>query len=225
MVFTTGGEKRRIRGQEIGPSEEARPTCYTCFRPTSHCVCGLVTPFTAHCGILILQHPNEWRKYYSTVKLVQRAVRNSACLRGVIFDENMLKKRLNSREVYLLYPGANAANCEEVLLNADSTVVVIDGTWDEAGKIVYRNPILKTLPRLSFAKKLCSNYRIRKEPKEGCLSTVEAVGHLLRLNALAQGKDAAAYDGLFEAFGRMVDQQLSFFPRMRDPAFGQAITS
>ena len=46
-----------------------RPTCYRCYRPESHCVCGLVPPFEAHCGLLVLQHPHERRKYYSTARL------------------------------------------------------------------------------------------------------------------------------------------------------------
>lgn len=68
--------------QVVDTTLGGRPTCYSCFRPKSHCVCGTVSPIEAHCNLLILQHPNEWRKY-STAKLVTKTIVNARTLRGV----------------------------------------------------------------------------------------------------------------------------------------------
>lgn len=198
-----------------------RPMCYSCMRPESHCVCGFITPFKAHCNILILQHPHERKKYYSTAKLVLQGITNSRLLRGVVFQPGELEQACADQNPYVLYPSATSHDCEAVELDEKSTVIVLDGTWSEAGKILRRNPLLSKLPTLSFRRDLRSEYKIRKQPKDFCLSTIECIGHLLKLNQSAKGKGGSTieYDLLFTAFARMVDQQLNYFPRMRSPDF------
>ena len=195
-----------------------RPTCYTCFRPVSHCVCGFVEPFRAHFNTVILQHPNERRKYYSTTKLVSGAIQNSRILRGVEFDASALESLLEGQSTYLLYPRAGAIDASEARLDCSCTVVVIDGTWREAAKIIFRNEFLKKLPCLTFKREMQSNYKIRKQPKPGCLSTLESLGALLKINAEVMGHDALlpAYDSLFAGFDRMVAQQLRYWPSRRE---------
>jgi DTW domain-containing protein YfiP len=201
----------RKKGQPTHQISEGRATCYTCLRPHAHCVCGFITPFAAHTNLLLLQHPNEWRKYYSTAKLVRQAITNASLMRGVTFSEKSLQSTMNPYETYMLYPGAQAADCEEVELSDRHLVIVIDGTWDEAQKIVYRNPILHNIRRISFNRAFTSTYRIRKPPKVGYLSTVESVAHLLTLNAVRSGKAhmIPTYQGLFTLFDEMISRQLA----------------
>lgn len=191
-----------------------RPTCFDCFRPHSHCVCNFIPPFAAHCNTLILQHPHERKKYYSTVKLLSKAVTNLTLLRGLEFDATALENKLHGQKPYLLYPSADAIDCTDVTLDSGNTVIVIDGTWREAQKIIFRNRFLTALPCLSFKSPITSKYRIRKQPKAGYLSTLESLGYLLKLNAQSSGNEllAAKYDSLFEGFHRMIDQQLNYWP-------------
>jgi DTW domain-containing protein len=165
----------------------------------------------------MLQHPHERRKYYSTAKMVALAIENSRLMRGLYFEEGVIEKALVGQDTYLLFPGEGAQSCLDISLNETSTVVVLDGTWSEAGKLLRRNPILERLPRLSFSTPLQSNYRIRKQPKSHYLSTLESIGHLLIQNARAQGResDCENYQGLFRGFDQMVEQQLKYFPRMK----------
>lgn len=200
----------RHRNDPIDPETFVpREMCYECLRPEGHCVCNLIPPFAAHCKILILQHYHERKKYYGTAKLLAKGLTNARVLRGIIFEPEQLNL---DPKTYLLYPSASAVDCSSIELDAESTVVVIDGTWDEAAKILFNNPILKTLPCLTFTAPLRSRYRIRKQPKPHFLSTIESVAHLLRINAAATGKDAARYDALLQGFNQMVEQQLSFVP-------------
>ncbi len=205
----------RYKGVPTHDISEARATCYACFRPHSHCVCGFLRPFEAHTNLLLLQHPNEWRKYYSTAKLVKDSILNSELWRGVTFEPEKLSAAIASHETFLLYPGKDAVDCEEVALSHRSLIIVIDGTWDEAQKIVYRNPILHPVQRISFSKPLTSTYRIRKPPKGGYLSTVESIAHLLTLNAVVSGcaHKIPTYQGLFEVFNEMVNRQLKHMGR------------
>ena len=174
-------------------------------------------PLEAHCNILILQHPNEYRKYYSTAKLVLKGITNARLLRGIEFDAAVLRQTLAGQSPYLLFPTKDATDCEEIILNANHTIIAIDGTWDEARKIVHRNPALRDFPCLTFKRALRSNYRIRKQPQAHCLSTIESIAHLLKLNALACAGSAKSnsYDSLLVGFTKMVEQQLKSIPEHR----------
>lgn len=202
-------------------SNAGRPTCYACLRPYSHCLCKLLERFDAHCNILILQHPNEYRKYYSTAPLVTLSIRNSKLIRSIEFPDSVIKNEISDLNPYLLYPGSQATDCEEVTLNRSNVVLVIDGTWSEAKKIVKRNPTLCSLPQLSFKRLIRSEYRIRKQPKLNYLSTVESIAHLLNLNACANGKteESKRYQSLLRAFNTMVERQFCYFPRMQNLAY------
>lgn len=195
----------------------ARPDCLKCFRPLSHCLCSLIKQFDAHCNIIILQHPNERRKYYSTAKIVTRSIKNSRLLQGVEFEEKFLEEILSQTNPYLLFPGPDSRDCESFALNKSDTIIALDGTWSEAGKLLSRNPILKKLPKISFSRELRSEYKIRKQPKEKYLSTLESVGHLLKLNAACSTglpqNCIQNYQQLFTVFNTMVDRQLTYFPR------------
>ncbi|NDC37562.1 MAG: DTW domain-containing protein [Proteobacteria bacterium] len=177
-------------------------------------MCGLIASFSAHVNTLVLQHPNERRKYYSTAKLLSTAVTNCTVMRGVEFDPEHLARITAGQNCYLLYPSREARDCSEVPLSNQETIIVVDGTWREAAKIVFRNPFLQSLPRLSFKEELQSRYRIRKQPKQGCLSTIESVAHLLKRNALVSGaaESVPRYDSLLEGFERMIAQQVAFWP-------------
>lgn len=201
----------RTRGLPTHTIREGRATCYECLRPKDHCLCNSIVPFQAHTNVLILQHPNEWRKYYSTAKLARRSIENSALLRGVIFEESRIQATLGETEPILLYPGPTSIDCEKIPLTTRHSVLVIDGTWDEAGKIVWRNPMLQKLPRISFHAPITSQYRIRKQPRAGYLSTIESIAHLLTINARAFGREEylTPYEGLFTTFDRMVQIQLA----------------
>ena len=202
--------KKRRRNDPIDPlTFSARPVCYECMRPTGHCVCNLIEPFAAHCQIVILQHFHERKKYYGTAKLVTKGLTNCRIVRGIIFT---LEQLALDADTYLLFPGKSAADCRSVILSAQTKVIVIDGTWDEAAKIIFNNPILKALPLLSFSTPLKSRYRIRKQPQPHFLSTIESIAHMLRINAPVSGADPGIYQRLLGGFDQMIEKQLSFVP-------------
>jgi DTW domain-containing protein YfiP len=61
-------------------------------------------------------------------------------------------------------------------------IVILDGTWSQAKTLWWRNAWLLKLPRLVLKPKLRSRYdAIRKEPRTGCLSSVETVGEVMNV--------------------------------------------
>ncbi len=121
---------------------------------------------------------------------------DSGALRAALADP--------TRTAILLYPAEGAVDVAEFSSGKQLTLVVVDGTWSNAKKMVERNPVLAALPRVAFQPPRPSEYRIRKEPKPYCVSTVEALAHVL---GVLEG-DAARFEGLLEPFHRMIDRQI-----------------
>lgn len=54
-------------------------------------------------------------------------------------------------------------------------IILLDGTWSQAKTLLYRNPWLHRLPRLALPTDVASIYgRLRREPRRGHVSTLEA---------------------------------------------------
>jgi hypothetical protein len=90
----------------------------------------------------------------------------------------------------------------------------VDGTWPLAKKVVKTNPVLASLPRIGFTPRRPSNYRIRAEPAEHCVSTIEAVVEVL---GALEGGDPARFDAMLHPFEFMVDTQLENQSHRNDP--------
>ncbi len=125
-----------------------------------------------------------------------------------------LEKMLGEPDTFLLFPGLDSVDVAE-LPQPPRNLLVVDGTWIDARKLVERSPLLSGLPRLGFCPPQPSNYRIRREPAEHCLSTIEAVAYVL---SVLEGEQ---FSPMLGAFTRMVDQQLAFIatrsPSSRHP--------
>ena len=72
--------------------------------------------------------------------------------------------------------------------------------------MIYLSPILNEFPHYAFVPEKPSNYRIRKEPDEAFISTIEATVAALRII----DKDPNKYGELLDLFDRMVDRQIDF---------------
>jgi hypothetical protein len=88
---------------------------------------------------------------------------------------------------------------------------VVDGTWSQARKVVRQNPTLSSLPRLAFRPEAPSEYRIRREPSEDCVSTIEALMHALG----TLENDPQRFRALLTPFRKMVDRQIELRERHR----------
>nr|WP_329604919.1 tRNA-uridine aminocarboxypropyltransferase [Undibacterium rivi] len=87
-------------------------------------------------------------------------------------------------------------------------LVIIDATWRKSRKMLYLNPVLQALPRLSLERMPASHYRIRKAHKPDQLSSLEACAYaLMRLE-----NEEDKYHRLLQAFDGFVDQQIGRIP-------------
>jgi hypothetical protein len=115
----------------------------------------------------------------------------------------------------LLYPGEGAIDVASHPPSGPVTLVVVDGTWWQARKVIRENPDLSALPRYTFSPPTPSEYRIRREPDARCVSTIEALVHVL---GVLEG-DRERFHALLAPFRAMIDAQIAcaqrFHPRIR----------
>lgn len=114
----------------------------------------------------------------------------------------------------VLFPGPEAVDVDQ-LPAPPETLIVVDGTWINARKLVERSPLLAALPRLGFTPPRPSTYRIRREPAAWALSTIEAVAFVLERLEQAPGR----FTPILGAFDALVEHQLAFIgsPRAGRP--------
>ena len=171
--------------------------------------------------VLLLQHPQERRQPLSTAPLLTATLRDTAVAVGLSWPNlaaalgrpadpaRWAVVHLGSARPAQLAPGSEVIALDRrgapVADQAQAVaglfgIVLLDGTWKEAKTLWWRNPWLLKLRRLVLNPRAPSRYaRLRREPRRGALSTVEAAA--LALAALGEAAAAAA---LAEAFERLL---------------------
>lgn len=189
-------------------TKEPRAMCSACARPASVCLCAEIEPVRTRTRVVILQHPRESIVPIGTAKLAELALPNAERLVGVEFAESeRLRELLGDANAppILLFPGPGARDLAREPPAGPVTLVVIDGTWWQAEKLLKRNPELFALPRYAFEAGSPSRYRIRREPAAHCVSTIEAITRAL---CLLEGNTSP--EKLLRPFEAMVEHQLRF---------------
>lgn len=185
-----------------------RAVCGRCRRPETTCYCRHLTEIDTVTRVVLLQHPRERDVPIGTARMATLCLPNSELHVGVTWDAAALARVLGEsrRDAVLLYPGAGATDVAKEPPDGPVTLVVVDGTWSQARKVVQRSPALAALRRYAFVPSAPSAYRIRREPDETCVSTIEALAHVLG----ALEGDPARFAALLEPFRAMVDMQLRY---------------
>ncbi len=188
---------------------QPRETCKRCGRPTTFCYCAELPTLPTATRILLLQHPREREKAIGTAKMASLCLPNSTLHVGKDWSQSQAVARaLNDpeRPAVLLYPGVHAKDILQEPPQGPVTLVVVDGTWSQARTVVRDNPILAQLPRYAFSAPRPSEYRIRKEPSDEVVSTIEALMHVLGVLENRPEK----FSALLQPFRAMVDKQITF---------------
>ncbi len=163
---------------------------------------------------MFLQHPRESRVAIGTARIAHLGLAGSELHEGIAFAGHARVGELVARPgTALLFPGKGAV-APDALEHPPETLLVIDGTWPQARKMIALNPALRALPRIGFMPRRPGNYRIRREPARHCVATVEAVVEVLA----AFERDEARFAPLLRAFESMVDGQIAAAAARTEPA-------
>ncbi len=168
------------------------------------CWCSHLTRVESATRVVFLQHPRERRRAVGTCRMAHLCLPNSELHEGVRLDEHPRVHELAAAGAAVLFPGAGAIDPLALPGGPPRQLVVLDGTWIEARKLLARSAVLRSLPRIGFIPAAPGNYRIRREPAAHCLSTIEAVVEVLgRLEG-----DVERFRPLLGVFDYMVETQL-----------------
>lgn len=193
---------------------EPRAICARCRRPEIVCYCAHITPIETATHVVLLQHPRERDVPIGTARMASLCLPNSEIHVGVRWRGSATLARALSdptRPAVLLYPGEGAIDVVRDPPKGPVTLVVVDGTWWQTKKVVRENPELAALPRYAFTPPSPSEYRIRREPNETCVSTIEALVHVLG----ALEGDPERFRALLAPFRAMVEAQLACAERFQ----------
>lgn len=163
-----------------------RPICGRCRRPAVACLCAWARPIRAKPLFVILLHPREARRTIGTARLVKLCLEETILFEGTgeLLDQNADFAAIledPALEPWLLFPGPAAAPVEALTLGGPRrpAIILVDGTWSQARKMIRTSERLRGLRCLRFDPREPSRYQFRKQPALHCLSTIEAVHEVI----------------------------------------------
>ncbi len=182
--------------------------CESCRMHRATCICSLVPNLDLSTKVSLVVPANELRKSTNTGQLVHRCLSNSTLNIKGIKDEPLDFEAIcdASYRSVVLYPSDEAQCLTTLQINpaVPINLIVPDGTWKQARKIVTRSPELSNLPAVTLPISSQSTYQLRRTHNvEGGLATIEAV-------AIALGilEDEASQESLVRIFRIMVERTL-----------------
>jgi DTW domain-containing protein YfiP len=232
--------KCELRNQ--GRKYMGRELCGRCERPPAVCLCTSLPEqkISLAVHVLVLQHPNEFRKKnVSTVPLLSLVLKHFSKKIGYEFDANDILSEHqsllgnNNQKPLLLFPGPDAVRLDdpadarktEIMYAAKPSsdneifdvtpsqlLILFDGTWTEAKRMVNSSPsLLAACQQVQFTGNTKSIYdAIRREPQEHFISTLESCALVLQLLEPASDKTRLACDHLHGALATLVSHQKEF---------------
>jgi len=198
-----------------------RVCCARCGRPQAVCVCSHVTPLPTRTRVILLQHPREHRVGVGTARLAHLSLPASSLHVGLDFagDDAVRAALAADAPAYVLFPGASAIDVADLPRDRPLTLIVLDGTWWQARKLLHLNPKLAALPRVSFTPHRLSDYRIRRQPAAHCVSTIEALAQTLS----ALEPESGPFERLLDPFRAMVARQQWYAAEVRSQRHRQPV--
>lgn len=186
-----------------------RLVCYRCHKPQALCVCGDIPQVMNQTPIILLQHPRERFHPIGTARFAELGLARAELIVRDPETSRQLEARVAAapERFGLLFPAPNARALSALTpAERPRNLLVLDGTWSQAKGLYRQERWLQALPHYFLTPAKESIYRIRSEPNEQSVSTLEAIIQALEiLEPELQGLPA-----LLSAFERMIDRQIEY---------------
>ncbi len=151
--------------------------CQRCLFPPGHCLCPEVPRIETRARFILLRHAAEMARPTNTARWAALALPQARLLDYALPGRPFDDAPLRGEGTWVLFPspGASARPAEP-----PRRIVVLDGTWSQARRMLQRIPALRAVPRLSLPPP-SARRRLRRPTVVGGMSTIEAVAEALRL--------------------------------------------
>ena len=174
-------------------SAEHDATCAGCGLH-HQCVCHRLPRFEIPAHITLLMHENELSRETNSGQWLLKAIpstsqhiwqRTKPCptLIALITDPTYV--------TYLLFPNEQSIALSEATTTAvkdgkTPLFIILDGTWQEAKKMLRKSPWLANLPCVHLVPQQASNYQLRRNQQQGHLCTLEVGSSIVQELGLNQ---------------------------------------
>lgn len=197
---------RRPEEAYIKPLTHLHPSCKLCGLPANTCICSRIPILTTQAQIWILSTEKEFWRPSNTARLLKQM--NPESTEIFLWErtrkpEALLNKIIDQHyEPYLLFPAESEAERQRQVAypisNRTPAFIIIDGTWQEARKIIRKSAYLNALPMISLIPEKASSFTLRRGVKAGNLCTLEAAMEVLKL--AGEPESAAAMERVYQLF-------------------------
>jgi DTW domain-containing protein YfiP len=173
-------------------------------------------------------HDKEYRKIKNgTGHLTHLSLPNSELYVGIDFS---MHKRVNEllddtqNLCYLLYPDKKSIEINSHKLSYEEknvVIFIIDSTWACAKKMLRESRNIASLQSISFTHTKTSEFAIKEQPAEYCLSTIEST--LCVLELMNQNSDEMIEESslkeFLHPFKKMIAFQIEYMQECKNPRF------
>lgn len=204
----------------FNPRMSMKTRCVACRMTIDTCVCEDFPHFTLPTRVSVWIHAREYWKPSNTGHLARLGLSNSMVMirRNPIDYEKEIPLVADGYTNIVLFPSENAKVLDQDFIASISgpiNLVVTDGSWRQASKMVSRHPRLRSLPRVFLPVGAPSEYRLRVETRPEGMATFEAIARALGVlegkrvqESLEQGFRLVT-DRILRTRGRLPQENLS----------------
>ncbi|MEY8248779.1 MAG: tRNA-uridine aminocarboxypropyltransferase [Bermanella sp.] len=158
--------------------------CIRCTLPHHLCVCASAPQIILPKKCSLLFHPREIQKRNSSGRLLRMCSDVHATTWHRLKNQPLASQ---FGDYCLIYPHSAGADAPPINEEAYAGYLWIDSTWQQSQKMLSQSPWLRHLPRKTMQGP-ASGYKLRRNQKEGGLSTLESLAYWLE----AEKRPAAA---------------------------------
>lgn len=167
--------------------------CPRCRFPAPGCLCPALPALRTGIEFVFVRHASERDRLTNTGHWAALALQGSAVVEQGAPEAPLDEATLGGEGCWALFPSPHPP-AEDA--PRPRRIVVPDGTWAQARRIMQRVPALRALPRLALAAPVRPRPRLREPTVAGGMSTLEAVAAALR--ALGEADAAERLEALLD---------------------------
>ncbi|PMM02599.1 DTW domain-containing protein [Vibrio kanaloae] len=182
-------------------NQQACPSCGF----THQCICHLIPSVESQIALVLLTHENELSRDTNTGKLLQQSLEQCE---SFVWQRKTPPADLisllddNTLQPFLLFPSEKSMECQQAVLNETNDqkplFIILDGTWQEAKKMLNKSPWLKNIPQVHLDITSESSYTLRRNQDSGHLCTCEVGVELFK--ALGEEEPARLIDDYYQHY-------------------------
>ena len=186
--------------------------CNSCLMPEKHCICSYRQLSFSNIRFWLLMHRKEQFKPTNTGRLILDTIGGSSLsIWDRVQPPEPLINAINTapNRFALMFPGDPDTDRSPLEWSSGGdgqlmTIIIPDGTWRQASRMVNKSPYLAKLPRIGLWKTVGSEYQLRKSNNNNQLCTAEvAIEVLKQCNEQQQTEILSSY---FSQFNRSYSQ-------------------